>query len=536
MRARLWLTTVMLVACGLAGAASAGADAFPTDHTPRFPVEPAGEPWSDPFSLIAGGGTLRPADGVVAGSADLGTVWTGTRDGAGRVLVSSTSGLWAVGLDGRLERIDGVPSGRGHRDQLATLADGSVAVSTTRSPTVYEVAAGSRRATPLATTGLSLPLGIGSGPEGRLLAVAGGRLLRLHGTQLVATGPRLWDDDGIREPRGIGSLADGSLLVGTLFPNNGVAGDPEGDDSAVLLGRATVRPVTLLAPPPPQAVRKVAVLRSGLTLVATNASTEGDLDARPLALAAGPRLDPQRFSYGVGEEFFGWIARRRVLVRERDGALRRTRWAGPPADDIAQDGADVLVASRGRLWSTKRGLGAPGLAGLWHGHVAVRLGAAVAVTVTARNRAGHLVAVQRASLPAGRSVVRLRGLPASGLVRVTVRASAPTVQRSASAWAFSGPRRLSPAEADRVLSGVARRLYVGFEGAAAHGVDRCTTLTATQVRCRWSTAGQRVPSTERAVTVQLRPAGYLLRPGAPSPSPPTGRNRHLLGAPFDASA
>src|SRR3954451_19403962 len=81
------------------------ADPFPTDHTPRLLVEPAGRSWSAPFFLVAGGGTVRPADGIVAGSADLGTVWTGARDGAGRVLVASTSGLWAVGRDGRLVHI-----------------------------------------------------------------------------------------------------------------------------------------------------------------------------------------------------------------------------------------------------------------------------------------------------------------------------------------------------------------------------------------------------------------------------------------------
>jgi hypothetical protein len=480
---------------------------------------------------------LPPADGVVAGSADLGTVWTGARDGAGRVLVASTSGLWAVGRNGRLVRIVGVPSERGHREQLAALADGAVAISTPRSRIVYAVAAGGRRATPLADTNLPTPVGIGADADGGLLAIAGGRLLRRQGTRLVATGPRLWEDDGIRESRGIGSLVDGSFLIGTLFPNNGTAEDPEQDDGAVLLSRGTRRRRIVLAPPAAQAVRKVAVLPSGIALVATNASTEGDLDQRPLALAAGPTVDPQRFSYGVGEEFFGWIARRRVLVRERDGALHRTRWAGPPADDVAPSDGSILVASRGRLWSTGGALGAPGLAGVWHGRVAVRLGVPARVTVTARNRAGRVVARRRGTtLHSGRSVVRLPGLPQSGLVRITIRAHTPTTEHTASAWAFAGPRRLDPAEADRVLSTVARRLYVGFEGAAAHGVDRCMSLSDIEVRCRWTTAGERVPTTDRTVTVDLRPAGYLVRPGAARPSPQAGRNEHLLGAPFQASA
>jgi hypothetical protein len=531
-------TAAALGALGAAAAKPAmAADPFPTDHTPRLPVEPAGRSWSAPFSLVAGGGTLRPADGIVAGSADLGTVWTGARDGAGRVLVASTSGLWAVGHGGRLVHITGVPSERGHREQLVALADGTVAISTPRSRIVYAVAAGSRRATPLVATNLSTPVGIGADADGRLLAIAGGRLLRRQGTQLVATGPRLWDDDGIRESRGIGSLLDGSVLIGTLFPNNGTAGDPEQDDGAVLLSRGTHRRKVVLALPAEQAVRRVAVLPSGIALVATNASTEGDLDQRPLALAAGPTVDPQRFSCGVGEEFFGWIARRRVLVREGDGALRRTRWAGPPADDVAPSDDGILVASRGRLWSTGGALGAPGLAGLWRGRVAVRLGGPAAVTVTARNRAGRVVAQRRGTtLHSGRSVIRLPGLPKSGLVRITIRARTSAAEHTASAWAFAGQRRLNPAEADRVLSTIARRLYVGFEGAAAHGVDRCMSLSDTIVRCRWTTAGERVPTTERTVTVELRPAGYLIRPGAAQPSPQAGRNEQLLGAPFQASA
>ncbi|MCW3003935.1 MAG: hypothetical protein JWQ20_3233 [Conexibacter sp.] len=475
---------------------------------------------------------------MIAGRADLGTVWAGARDGAGRVLLSSTSGMWSIELDGRLQRIVGVPREPGRRDQLAALGSGDVAVTTTRSRSVYLVAAGSHRATVLATTSLSPPLGIGTGPGGTLVAIAGGRILAQRGSELVATGPSLWEDDRIREPRGIGPVP-GGLLVGTLFPNNGVAGDPEADDSALLaLGEGT-RPRVVFAPPAPQAVRKLAVLASGRALIATNASTEGDLDVRPLALAAGPRLDAQRFSYGVGEEFFGWVARRRVLVRQADGRLWRSRWSGPPADDIAPDDGhdDVLVASGGRLWSTRPGLGAPGLAGLWRGRVAVRLGARATVTVTARDRAGRLVAKSTTRvLPAGRSIIRMRGIARRGLLRITVDASEDIVHLSASAWAFAGPRRLTRAEADRVLSGVARRLYVGFEGAAAHGVDRCTTASTTVVSCRWTSAGTRVPPTERTVIVQLRPAGYLLRPQPARPSPPADRNRHLLGAPFDASA
>jgi hypothetical protein len=538
MRARLPLTLVV-TALGVMAAAPAHAQDFPRDRTPGLPVEAPGVPWSHPFSVVAGGGTQRPADGVVAGRADLGTVWTGARDGAGRVLVASSSGLWSVERDGRLRRIAGVAGEVGHRDQLAALGDGSVAVSTSRSPDVFVVAPGGHRATVLATTDDALPLGIGTGPGGTLAAVADGRLLTRRGTLLVATGRPLWDDDGIREPRGIGPIPGGGLLVGTLFPNNGVDGDPEGDDSSLLTVRGEADPRTVFSPPAPQAVRKVAVLASGRALVAANASTEGDLDARPLALAAGPHLDRQRFSYGVGEEFFGWIARRRVLVRHVDGKLWRSRWVGPPADDVAPDGDgdNVLVASAGRLWSTRASLGAPGLAGLWRGHVTVRLGAPAAVTVTARDRAGHVVARGAARrLPAGRSIVRLRGLAHRGLLRITIDARDGTAEHTTAAWAFAGPRHLTPAQADDVLSGVARRLYIGFEGAAAHGVDHCTSASVLVVRCRWTTAGSDVHPTERTVTVQLRPAGYLVRPSRTRPSPTMGRNRHLLGAPFDASA
>ncbi|HEY4097133.1 MAG TPA: hypothetical protein VGM33_16545 [Baekduia sp.] len=488
---------------------------------------------------MAGGGTQRPADGVVAGRADLGTVWTGARDGAGRVLVSSSTGLWSVERDGRLRRIGGVGGEAGHRDQLAALGDGSVAVSTSRSPDVFVVAPGGNRATVLATTDDTLPLGIGTGPDGTLAAVAGGRVLVRRGTQLVATGRPLWEDDGIREPRGIGPAPGGGLLVGSLFPNNGVDGDPEQDDSSLLTVQGQAEPRTVFSPPAPQAVRKVAILASGRALVATNASTEGDLDPRPLALAAGPHLDRQRFSYGVGEEFFGWIARRRVLVRQVDGKLWRSSWAGPPADDVAPDGDgdNLLVASAGRLWSTRAGLGAPGLAGLWRGHVTVRLGAAATVKVTARDRAGRVVTTGAARrLPAGRSIVKLRGLAHRGLLRITIDARDGTAERATAAWAFAGPRRLAPAQADDVLSGVARRLYIGFEGGAAHGVDQCTSASALVVRCRWTTAGSDVHASERTVTVRLRPAGYLIRPSHARPSPIMSRNRHVLGAPFDASA
>jgi hypothetical protein len=538
MRARLPLT-LFVTALGVIAPGSAHARDFPRDRTPGLPVEAPGVPWSHPFSVVAGGGTQRPADGVVAGRADLGRVWAGARDGAGRVVLSSSSGLWAVERDGRLRRIAGVGGEVGHRDQLATLGDGSVAVSTSRSPVVFVVAPGGHRATVLATTGDALPLGIGTGPGGTLAAVAGGRLLTRRGTQLVATGARLWEDDGIREARGIGQVPGGGLLVGSLFPNNGADGDPEGDDSSLLTVRGQAGPRTVFSPPAPQAVRKVAVLASGRALVAANASTEGDLDARPLALAAGPRLDRQRFSYGVGEEFYGWIARRRVLVRHVDGKLWRSRWAGPPADDVARDGGgdNVLVASAGRLWSTRASLGAPGLAGLWRGHVTVRLAAAATVRVTARDRAGRVVAAAPARrLPAGRSIVKLRGLAHRGLLRITIDARDGAAEHTTAAWAFAGPRRLAPAEADDVLSGVARRLYIGFEGAAAHGVDQCTSVSALVVRCRWSTAGSDVHPTERTVTVQLRSAGYLLRPSRARPSPIMGRNRRLLGAPFDASA
>jgi hypothetical protein len=531
MRPRLSLTllvaVMVVIEAAAAGAALAGDRmSLVRDRTPRVPVEAPGAPWSRPFSVLAGGGTERPRDGVVAGRADLGTVWTAARDGAGRVVLSSTSGLWAVGAGGRLARVAGVPSDRDHREQLAALGDGSVAVAAGRSAVVYVVAAGADRAAPFASTSEPPPLGIGAAADGSLIAIAGGRLLQRQGAGLVAAGSRLWEDDGLRQPRGAGSLPGGGLLVGTLLDE----GNPDSDDGSVLAVQGSAAPRAVYAPPSAAAVRRVAVLGSGRALIDTNASTEGDLDVRPLELAAGPIVDPQMFSSGGAGDFAGWIARRRVLVRQVDGGLLRTRWAGPPADDVAPDGNDdnILVASAGRLWSTRPGVGAPDLAGLWRGRVAVGLGAAGRVTVAARDRGGRVVARSVRTLPAGRSVVRLDGLPHRGLLRVAIDAGG---QGTTSAWAFAGPRRLGPREAGGVLASVARRLYVFFEGAAAHGVDRCTPTAASTVRCRWSTAGSAVPTTERSVRLTLGPAGYRLRATPAHPSPRSGRNTHLLGGP-----
>ncbi len=509
----------------------------------RVAQEAPGAPWSHSFSLVGGGGLRKPADGAIAGEADLGRVWVGVRGGDGRVVLASSRGLWAVGHDGRLSAIRGVPHDRGRPLQLVTLGDGTVAISS-GTDSVYGLAAGSLEAKLLArlasgSRGSRGPLGVGLGADGGLVVIAGGRVFKREGKLLVATGRSLWHDDGIREPRGAGPVRDG-LLVGSLFPNGGVNGDPEQDEGNVLLARAGAAPRVLYAPPAQQAVRNVAVLSDRRALIAGNDSTLGDLDGRPLPLQAGPHLDRQLFAYGVGEEYFGWIWRRQVHVRTAGGVLLRARWAGPPADWIAPDGAagDVLVASGGRLWSTKAGLSAPDVRAIWEGRVALRLGRPATVAVSVSTSSGRLLTRRSGiHLRAGLSEVRLPELPRSGLLRVAIVADEGETRSSSEAWAFAGPRRLSVGEGKRVLDAVARRLNVGFEGAVAHGVDRCAVKTPTAVRCRWTTGGSSVrPTNERTVSVALGSSGYLVESGTAKPSPKAGRNRHLLGAPYDASA
>lgn len=530
---------LLLTAALLPAVAAVAAFAYPAGTPPPLPVDPGPAPWERPFSLVAGGGDRRPADGVVAGEADLERVWAGARDGAGRVVVVATTGTWIVREDGRLARVAGLtaepdavqPGPRA----LAALPDGRVAIADPVGRRVVALGPGATTVAPLATSAEPVEA-LGLDRDGTLLGAAAGRVLRLRGAALVPA-EKLYGSDGIREVRGVGGAADG-LLAASLFPNgDGGGDDPEQDDSSVqLVGPKGAR--TVFSPPPQSSVRSAAVLPDGRALLATNALTEGELDGAPLVIAAAPTLDRQAFGYGVGEEFYGWISRRRVLLRGTDGVLRRVRWAGPPADAITPDGAaDVLVASAGRLWSTRPGLGAPGLGAFAGGDVAVRLAAAAPVSVTVRTPQGKVLSSTDAgTLPAGTSVVRVPRPTGQATVRVIV-ATGGASARTASDWAFPDPA-LSPALARRVLSQVARRLNIGFEGAVSHGVDRCRPAPTGEVTCRWTTGRDFGEGryTERTVRVARGTTGYVIRAGAPRPSPKAGRNTRLLGAPFDASA
>ena len=534
-RAPLAAVLLVVTATGVARAAT-------RDSPPPFPVDAGPAPWEQPFSVVAGGGTRRPAAGMVAGLADLGRVWGGARDGSGRAVVVTTTGTWVVGLDGRLTGVRGLPAppkpGRYDRPvvpgprALAALPDGRVAIGDPIARRVVALDPGSTTARPLATAPKPVEA-LGLDADGSLLGVAGGRLLRLRDGTLVPS-ERLTTERYYGSSGGIGAVP-GGLLAAQASSNEAEADSGRLD----LLGPSgTARSV--YRPPSVSSLRGVAVLPDGRALLATNAFSEGELDDRPITLAAGKTLDRQSFDYGVGEEYYGWISRRRTLLRLADGSLRRVRWAGPPADAIAPDGAtDVLVASAGRLWSTRPGLAAPELDDFAKRRVGVRLGAPATVLVTSRIQGGEIsVAAGPTLLPAGRSVVQLPEL-GPGLQRVTITARTPNATTVSSAYAFPPAQAFAPRDADRVLSAIARRLNIGFEGALYHGVDRCRSRNATEVVCRWTSAnafGEGPRPTERDVRIRFSPAGYEVLGGKPHPSPKRGRNTDLLGAPFDASA
>lgn len=528
---------VTLATAGTATALTRGAP------SPALPVDAGPAPWEQPFSLVAGGGTRRPADGLVAGLADLGRVWGGARDGGGRVVVATTTGTWIVGVDGRLARLRGLtPEAERPRYQevpplglraLAALPDGRVAIADDAGRRVVALVPGTTKATPLATADGAITA-LGHNEDGALVAVARGRVLRLrHGALAPADDVRSDVSLNLRVG-GIGAVPGGLLVA------QGSSNEPEADVGQLDLLGADGRRTRLDIPSSNASLRGVAVLPDGRALLATNLFSNGELDRVPLALAAGKTLDRQSFDYGVGEEYYGWISRRRTLLRLPGGDLRRVRWAGPPADAIAPDGSEgnVLVASAGRLWSTRGLLGAPDVSGFDERQVGIQLSAPAVVTVTARVRGGEIsVASGPTSLPAGRSVVTLPQ-PGPGLNRVTVTARTATMTTVTGAWALDASE-YSVARAQRVLAAIARRLNIGFEGYLSHGVDRCRSAGPNDVVCRWSSGGlfaDGAPATEREVRVTRSPAGYAILAGPRRPSPERGRNRRLLGAPFDASA
>ncbi len=540
-RTPLVIAAVALLAAGTALEASRSDGPGRRPERTTRAVSPGPEPWSRSFSVVAGGGLRTPAKGVVAGDARFGHVWSGARDGAGRVVVDTSSGTWVVGFDGRLARVRGltpVPAGSrfevSRRRSLAALPDGSVAITDALAHRVATLAPGSDRVTGLATA-TPTPEALGLDRDGTLVGVAAGRVLRLRHSAMVA-GTRLYEDDGIRRGSGIGPTR-GGLLAASVFPNDGPDAESPADETGVQLvagGEATAAPEL----PADPGVRGLAVLPDGRALLATSTYVGGALDGRPLALAAGPTVDRSSFGYGVGEEYYGWLTRRRTLLRTTDGRLRPARWAGPPAEAVSPDGAaDLLVASSGRLWTTRRGLSAPKLDELWDGRIGVRVGAASRVTVTVRGPDGALrTGTRPRRIPAGATTLKLlRGI-GTGLARVTVTAARAGRTSATSAWAFAAAPRFTPQAADRVLSVIAKRLNVGFEAAISHGVDRCAVQMAGTVVCRWTTLTAQTTATERSVRLARSPSGYAVNAGPPRPSPKRGRNTHLLGAPFDASA
>ena len=68
-------------------------------------------------------------------------------------------------------------------------------------------------------------------------------------------------------------------------------------------------------------------------------------------------------------------------------------------------------------------------------------------------------------LPAGLTLVKLPRVSRAGTVRVTVAAARTGETSTSSRWAFAGAKAFTPPQADRVLSAVARRLYVGCTSA-----------------------------------------------------------------------
>ncbi len=540
-RTPLVIAAVALLAAGTALEASRSDGPGRRPERTTRAASPGPEPWSRSFSVVAGGGLRTPANGVVAGDARFGHVWSGARDGAGRVVVDTSSGTWVVGIDGRLARVRGltpVPVGTrfevSRRRPLAALPDGRVAITDALAHRVAALAPGSDRVTRLGPA-TPAPEALGLDRDGTLVGVAAGRVLRLRRGAMVE-GTRLYEDDGIRRGSGIGRTR-GGLLAASVFPNDGPDAESSADESGVQLvagGEATAD-AELPADP---GVRGLAVLPDGRALLATSTYVGGALDGRPVALAAGPTVDRSSFGYGVGEEYYGWLVRRRTLLRTTDDHLRPARWAGPPAEAVSPDGAaDLLVASSGRLWTTRRGLSAPKLDELWDGRVGVRVGEASRVTVTVRGPDGTLrTGTRPRRIAAGATTLELpRGI-GTGLVRVTVTAAGASRTSATSAWAFAAAPHFTPQAADRVLSVVAKRLNVGFEGAIYHGVDRCAAQMAGTIVCRWTTLTDQTTATERSVRLTRSPSGYAVNAGPPRPSPKRGRNTHLLGAPFDASA